>query len=191
MLTCAGINWLDMGTGVGYGFAVMSTDTGHNSTSGDITWALNQPEQKIDWGYRAMHGSIVLSKQIVEAYYKKKPCYSYYSGCSTGGRQGLRDIQLYPDDFDGVLAGAPAWWTSHLQTWTIKLGQYNLPVDAPTHIPVSLFPVIGAEVLKQCDAQDGLVDTIISDPYGCNFRPETLLCGANTTNTSACLSTLR
>ncbi|KAK5712338.1 hypothetical protein LTR15_011918 [Elasticomyces elasticus] len=180
-----GINWLDMAAGAKYGFASISTDTGHNSTSGDITWALNQPERQKDWGFRAMHGSVHVAKQIVEKYYQCKPKYNYYSGCSTGGRQGIRDIQLYPEDFDGVLAGAPAWWTTHLQTWTAKIGLVNLPVDAPHHIPVSLFGVVGAEVLKQCDPQDGLVDTIVSDPEGCNFVPEALLCGANVTNQTA------
>lgn len=179
-----------MGAGVGYGFAVMSTDTGHNSIASDLTWALNEPEKKIDWGYRAMHGSVELAKLVTEAYYKAKPKYSYYSGCSTGGRQGIRDIQLYPDDFDGVLAGAPAWWTTHLQTWTVKLGLYNLPATSAHHIPPSLFTAIGAEVLRQCDPQDGLVDNIISDPRRCDFLPETLLCGPNVTNQTAagCLS---
>lgn len=174
-----------MGAGVGYGFAAMSTDTGHNSTTGDITWAIDQPEKKIDFGYRAMHGSIVLAKQIVEDFYNCKPSYSYYSGCSTGGRQGLKDIELYPEDFDGVVAGAPAWWTSHLQTWTVKLGQFNLPVGAPSRIPPSLFNAVAAEVLRQCDPQDGLTDSIISDPAGCNFRPEALLCNATVTNQTA------
>ncbi|KAI7047660.1 putative ferulic acid Esterase/Feruloyl esterase, partial [Hortaea werneckii] len=172
-----GINWLDMGAGVGYGFAVMSTDTGHNSTPTDIEWALNSPQKKIDWGYRAMHGSVELSKHIVESYYNQAPKYNYYSGCSTGGRQGIREIQLYPDDFDGVLAGAPAWWTSHLQTWTVKIGLYNSPNASASHIPPSLFGVVGAEILKQCDPQDGLVDNIISDPEGCNVNLEAMLCG--------------
>ena len=163
----------------------MSTDTGHNSTSGDITWALNQEQKKIDFGYRAMHGSVVLAKQVVEAYYSLTPKYNYYSGCSTGGRQGLKEVELYPDEFDGVLAGAPAWWTSHLQTWTVKLGLYNLPNSTDYHIPASLFQAVADEVLKQCDPQDGLVDTIISDPRGCNFEPEALLCGANVTNQTA------
>lgn len=185
-----GVNWLDMAAGLGYGFAVMSTDTGHSSGPGDLSWALNAEETKIDWGYRAMHGSVVMAKQVVEAFYAKKPSYSYYSGCSTGGRQGIRELQLHPDSFDGVLAGAPAWWTSHLQTWTLKAGLFNLPVDAPHHIPATLFPAIAKEVLKQCDAQDGLVDTIISDPFGCNFYPEALLCGTNVTNqtTAGCLT---
>ena len=180
-----GVNWLDMAAGVGYGFASMSTDTGHNSTSGDIGWALNEPEKKIDFGYRAMHGSIVLAKQVVETFYGCKPKYNYYSGCSTGGRQGLKEVEMYPDTFDGVLAGAPAWWTSHLQTWTIKLGLYNLPNTSVHHIPPTLFPAIGAEVLKQCDPQDGLVDHIISDPEGCDFFAEALLCGQNVTNQTA------
>lgn len=147
-----------------------------SSSAGDITWALDQPERVTDWGYRAMHGSVVLAKHIVEKYYGSESKYNYYSGCSTGGRQGIRDIQLYPEDFDGVLAGAPAWWTTHLQTWTLKVGLYNLPVDAPHHIPDPLFSVIAAEVLKQCDPQDGLTDSIVSDPDGCNFYPEALLC---------------
>lgn len=83
----------------------MSTDTGHNGTTSDGTWALNQEQKKIDFGYRAMHGSIVLAKQLTQAYYNCMPKYNYYSGCSTGGRQGLKDIELYPGDFDGVLAG--------------------------------------------------------------------------------------
>ncbi len=174
-----------MAAGVGYGFATMSTDTGHNSTSGDITWAYQESEKQLDFGYRAMHGSVVLAKQIVKAYYAKEAEWNYYSGCSTGGRQGLKDLQKYPDDFHGVLAGAPAWWTTHLQTWTIKLGLFNLPETAPHHIPVSLFSAIGTEVLKQCDAQDGVKDNIIQDPEGCNFYPEALLCSANVTNGSA------
>ncbi|MCJ1414123.1 hypothetical protein MMC32_000448 [Xylographa parallela] len=182
-----GVNYLDMGAGLQYGFAVISTDTGHNSSSFDISWALNEPEKRIDWGYRAMHGSIVLAKQLVTAYYQCSIRYSYYSGCSTGGRQGLKDIELYPEDFDGVLAGAPAWWTTHLQTWTIKLGTYNLPVNASSHIPVSLFPVISAEVFRQCDGLDGLVDGIIVDPRRCDFYYEALLC-TPTSNASACLT---
>lgn len=180
-----GINWLDMAAGVGYGFSTMSTDTGHNSTSGDITWALNEPEKQNDFGYRAMHGSVVLAKQVVEAYYQSKPKYNYYSGCSTGGRQGLREIQLHPETFDGIVAGAPAWWTSHLQPWSTKIGLVNYPVGSAHYISPELFPIVSAEVLKQCDHQDGLVDNIISDSRGCDFFPEVLLCPQNVTNQTA------
>jgi len=162
----------------------MSTDTGHNSTNNGY-WAANNPEGLKDWGYRAMHGSTVVAKQLVEAYYGTAPKYNYYSGCSTGGRQGLRDIQLYPSDFDGVVAGAPAWWTNHLQPWTSKLGLYNLPNTSATHIPPTLFPAIAAEVLSQCDGADGLVDNIISTPHQCDFQIERLLCPINTSNQTA------
>ena len=171
-----------MAAGVGYGFASMSTDTGHNSTSGDGTWAYNEPEKRINWGYRAMHGSVVLAKQLTEVFYASDINHSYYSGCTTGGRQGLKEVEMFPDDFDGVLAGAPAWWTAHLQPWTIKLALYNLPTSADYHIPAPLFPAIGAEVLKQCDIQDGLADNIIMDPNRCDFEPEILLCGPNVAN---------
>ncbi len=182
-----GINYLDMGAGLLYGFAVISSNCGHNSSSADGTWALNNPEARTDWGYRALHGSIVIAKQVVSAYYSSSIKYSYYSGCSTGGRQGLKEVQMYPDEFDGVLAGAPAWWTTHIQTWTVKLGTYNLPNNSAHFIPVSLFPIIGAEVLAQCDGVDGLVDGIITNPAMCDFHPEALLCNS-TSNKSTCLT---
>jgi feruloyl esterase len=180
-----------MDSNVRYGFAAMSTDTGHISGTADGSWALNNPEAQTDWGYRAMHGSVVLGKQIVSAYYEHDISYSYYSGCSTGGRQGLKEVQMFPDDFDGVIAGAPAWWTTHLQTWTVKVGLYNLPTSSPGHIPVSLFPTIAAEVLRQCDPQDGITDGIISDPYGCDFIAEALLCNSSSSSnasSSSCLT---
>ncbi|KAE8345173.1 hypothetical protein BDV24DRAFT_160008 [Aspergillus arachidicola] len=152
----------------------MSTDTGPNSISSDGTWAYDAPEKQIDWGYRAMYGSVVLSKKLIEAYYAQNPTYNYYSGCSTGSRQGLRSVELYPDDFDGVIAGSAAWWTSHLQTWTVKAGTYN--ANPPSQIPESMFPVIGNEIIRQCDPQDRLRDTVVSAPQRCNLNLETLLC---------------
>ena len=107
-----GINWLDMGPGPHYGFATISTDLGHSSGITDLTWALNAPEKRSDWGWRALHGSSVLGKELTQGYYGKALDYSYYSGCSTGGRQGLREIQEFPDTFDGALIGAAAWHVS-------------------------------------------------------------------------------
>jgi feruloyl esterase len=166
----------------------MSTDTGHNSSSSDGKWAYNEPGKVENWGHLAMHGSVVGGKAVMTAYYEKESAYNYYSGCSTGGRQGLKEAEYYPDDFDGILAGAPAWWTSHLQPWTVKVALYNLPVTADYHIPPVLFPAVAAEVRKQCDPQDGLNDNIIQDPVGCNFRPEELLCAGNVTNATSCLT---
>jgi feruloyl esterase len=181
-----GINWLDMGPGAGYGFATVSTDTGHSSSVIDITWALNQPEKRTDWGWRAMHGTVVIGKQITAAYYGKNITYSYYNGCSTGGRQGLKETQLFPDSFDGVLVGAPAWDTAHGNPWVTKAATYNLPATDPKHIPATLFQAVADEATRQCDAADGVTDGIISSPELCNFDFNQLLCG--TAPAGACLT---
>ncbi|KAJ9139073.1 Carboxylic ester hydrolase [Pleurostoma richardsiae] len=186
-----GINWMDIGVGARYGFATASTDTGHNSTSVDGSWALNEPEKVTDWGWRAIHGTAVAAKSLTEAYYGCQISHSYYSGCSTGGRQGLREAQLYPETFDGLLVGAPAWWTAHLQPWTTYVGALNLPLDNPRHIDPSLFPVIEAEILKQCDGADGIVDGIISSPGQCMFNYNALACGSPGRNTSTCLTAVQ
>ncbi|PYI35230.1 tannase and feruloyl esterase [Aspergillus indologenus CBS 114.80] len=172
-----GVNWVDMGTGVKYGHAVFSTDTGHNSTTTDATWAYQNPEAQVNWGWRALHETVGYGKLVTEAFYGTRPSFHYYQGCSTGGRQGFKEAEAFPSDFDGVIAGAPAWWTSHQQIWQFWVGYVNY-ISNITMIPTSKFDVIGKEVLRQCDGQDGLVDTIISDPLGCNFNPETLLCSA-------------
>ncbi|OHF01497.1 tannase and feruloyl esterase [Colletotrichum orchidophilum] len=185
-----GINWYDMGTGVKYGFATMSTSTGHNSSNQDMGWALNNPETKADWAGRSLHGSTVVAKQIVEGYYGVAANRSYYSGCSTGGRQGVKSAQDHPEDFDGILAGAPAWMSTSQQLWQLKVGAVNLPEEGPGYLPPAIFEVISDEVLQQCDGSDGIVDGVIMDPAHCNFRPEKLLCNASssTTNRSACLT---
>lgn len=129
-----------------------------------------------------------MAKDLVEAFYGKRADWNYHSGCSTGGRQGLKEVQLYPDDFDGVLAGAPAWWTTHLSTWTIRLALNNFPGTADYHIPAALFPAIEREVVRQCDPLDGVKDGIITQPDSCSFFPETLLCQPDTANKSECLT---
>lgn len=90
---------------------------------------MNNPEAQLNFGSCAMHESVVPAKKIVSAYYKSPVKYSYYSGCSWGGQQGLTTLQQWPEDFDGVLAGAPAWWATHLLPWFVKVSQTypNLP----------------------------------------------------------------
>ncbi|KAK1590510.1 tannase and feruloyl esterase [Colletotrichum navitas] len=183
-----GINWYAMGTGAKYGFATISTSTGHNSTSQDMSWALNNPETKADWAGRSLHGSTILAKSIVAGYYGNAAKKSYYSGCSTGGRQGVKSAQDHPEDFDGILAGAPAWMSTSQQLWQLKVGAINLPVDGPGYLPNGMFEVIGQEVLRQCDSSDGVNDGVIMDPKHCNFRPEKLLCTSSPVNRSACLT---
>ncbi|SPO03575.1 uncharacterized protein DNG_06258 [Cephalotrichum gorgonifer] len=183
------INWIDMAVLSHYGFAALSTDTGHLSGPEDGSWGLGAPESLIDWGYRAVHGSVVLGKDIINKYYESTNGikYSYYSGCSTGGRQGLKEIQTHPDSFDGIVIGAPAWWISHAAGSSLQRGLLNLPESDPKHIGPELFPVIAAELERQCDRQDGLVDGIISDPRGCKFNFYELLCGSGN-DTAECLA---
>ncbi|KEF63547.1 uncharacterized protein A1O9_01525 [Exophiala aquamarina CBS 119918] len=171
-----GINWPAMGPMVKYGFAVASTDTGHNSTNSSATWALSGPETVTDWAYRAVHGSTVLAKQIVSAYYAAPINFSYYNGCSTGGRQGLVEAVRYPEDFDGILVGAPAWQVERTVVWLVQQAAYNLPNTSDHAIPVAKNTLIRDEALRQCDGVDGVVDGVISAPEICAFRPETLLC---------------
>jgi feruloyl esterase len=186
----------------------MSTDTGHNASSlSDASWGLNNPDAVINWGHRAMHGSVELAKSITNSYYAANSDiqYSYYVSCSTGGRQGLREIQLYPDDFDGASVGAPgkqfaicqkleqaahvsstAWYITHLSPATLKWSMINQPNTTDYHIDPSLFPAIVDEMVKQCDPQDGVTDGIISDPFACNFNFQGLLC--TPTNNTNCLT---
>ncbi|KAI1160481.1 Tannase/feruloyl esterase [Nemania serpens] len=165
-----GINWLDMGVGVKYGGVALSTDTGHSSGTGDITWA-NTTQKQINWAYQAMQGSINLGKILTEKYYGQSITYTYYSGCSTGGRQGLKHIQLDPDVFDGALIGAPAWDTKHLMPWLSKLATWNLPESASYSVnDANLFSRLQTEVLKQCDSLDGVKDNIVSSPSACRQK---------------------
>ncbi|KAI3320130.1 tannase and feruloyl esterase [Xylariaceae sp. AK1471] len=184
-----GINWLDMGVGVKYGAVALASDTGHSSGAGDITWA-NTTQKQVNWAYQALQGSITLGKVFAETYYGGSITYSYFSGCSTGGREGLKQIQLDPNVFDGALIGAPAWDTKHLMPWLSKLATWNLPEDASYSInDASLFSRLQAEVLKQCDSLDGVRDNIISSPSACRqqFNITKIQCGV-TTNKTACWS---
>jgi feruloyl esterase len=167
-----------------YGFATVSTDTGHISGPDDVSWALNQPEKLINWGYRAMHGSVEAAKQIVQGYYADEIAASYYSACSNGGRQGLKEIQLYPETFDGVILAAPGWSPPRLSAFMLRQALLNA-ANTTGRVEADLIGAVVAEMVRQCDAQDGVKDDIISDPFGCNFDFNQLLCTPN--SEGACL----
>ncbi|KAK8050529.1 tannase and feruloyl esterase [Apiospora phragmitis] len=163
----------------------MSTDTGHNSSSGTAAWMLHEPERAIDWVHRALHLSVMAAKQVVAAYYYPTTqtgphhSYSYYAGCSTGGRQGLAALQRYPADFDGVLAGSAIPWQTHTSAWHTYAALLQYPASRSTFIPADLWAsLVAPAVLEQYDAAlDGVADGVIMDPSRCAFRPEVLLCG--------------
>ncbi|THZ86515.1 tannase and feruloyl esterase [Aureobasidium pullulans] len=180
-------NWQDLGIYSQYGFAALTTDTGHdNANPLDSTFALNKGSLE-NWGWRAMHGSVLVGKALSAAYYGENHKYSYYSGCSTGGRQGLKEMQVSPEAFDGLFVGAPAWWIPHLGIYTSQATLGNLPQNSSRHISAALATVINDEILKQCDPQDGVTDKVIMNPEGCVFNPLTLLCESSS-NTSACIT---
>jgi feruloyl esterase len=144
-----------------------------------------------DFSFRAIHVEAVVGKQIVEAYYGRPHTKSYYLGCSTGGRQGTQAALKHPEDFDGIIAGAPATNFNNLIHWVGMLSRYLGSPNAessPSFIPSESWKTIAKEVLKQCDYLDGVSDGIISEPDACDFRPEALLCPGDGTSAKGCLT---
>jgi feruloyl esterase len=152
-------------------FATANTDMGHVATAPDPgSWALHHPELVIDQGYRAQHVTAVAAKTIITAFYSKKPSRSYFVGCSSGGWEALTEAHRFPHDYDGIIAGAPASEVVHLhaaQIWGYLAGQQIDPAK---------IPLISAAAIAKCDAKDGVKDGLISDPQGCDFKPEELAC---------------
>lgn len=155
------------------GYASASTDTGH--TGGDASWALGHPEKIVDYGHRAIHEMTVKAKSIINSFYGDGPKRSYFASCSNGGRQALMEAQRYPEDYDGIIAGAPANYFTRILTgfaWNMQATH----ADPASYIPASKLKAIEAAALKSCDAQDGVTDGVIDDPTRCPFDPSVLLC---------------
>jgi feruloyl esterase len=151
------------------GYASASTDTGHVGARG--TFALDHPEKLIDFSWRSEHEMTVKAKTLIQAYYGAAPTLSYWNGCSTGGRQGLKEAQMFPNDYDGVIAGAPANRTA-ISLWIA----HAVLKDPASYIPPTKYPVIHHAAVAACDAVDGLKDGLIDDPSLCRFDPSVLLC---------------
>jgi hypothetical protein len=179
------IDYRGMGIAVGEGYATASTDTGHSGTPTDAAWALGHPEKVTDFGYRAIHEMTVDAKAAIKGFYGDSLGRSYFSSCSNGGRQALMEVQRFPQDYDGVLAGAPANFWSHLLTNAIWSAQALTQTPA-SYIPSSKLPALASAVNASCDAQDGVRDGILNDPRKCHFDPATLPCGG--ADSDSCLT---
>jgi len=155
------------------GYATASTDTGHADPN--ASFAIGHPEKVIDFAYRAVHEMAVKSKAIIAMFYGRAPRFSYFTGCSTGGRQGLMEAQRYPEDFDGIIAGAPANDQTQLSAWRIAVEAKILQSPASVVSPAKL-ALLNRAVLAACDAIDGVTDGLLTDPRQCQFDPATLLC---------------
>ena len=155
------------------GYATSSTDTGH-STAGAV-FALGHPEKLIDFGYRSIHEMTLAAKSIVDAYYGRAARFSYFNGCSTGGRQALQEAQRFPSDYHGIIAGAAPHIGTRTLSGVVLVGQSALK-DPANAIPGSKYPMIHKAVLDACDALDGLKDGLLENPVRCRFDPKVLQC---------------
>jgi feruloyl esterase len=166
------------------GYATASTDTGHRGGGTDASWAVGHPEKVVDFGHRAIHETAVAAKAAIAAFYGGAPKRSYFNSCSNGGRQALMEAQRYPADYDGIIAGAPANYWTHLLANSMWVA--NAMSEPGAHIPPSKLPAIEAAALAACDAKDGVRDGVIDSPDKCGFKPASLLCqGAES---DACLT---
>ena len=165
------------------GYAVANSNTGHDSgAEPGSSFAYDNRQAEIDFGYRAVHLTVVATKTLVNRYYGRPPEYSYFEGCSTGGRQGLMAAQRYPDDFDGIVAGAPA---NHYQdmnavrVWLLQrmfrdefTGALAFDTDGDGRFDsVRKMDLLADAVLVACDRNDGIADGVIDDPLSCDFDP--------------------
>jgi feruloyl esterase len=166
------------------GHAAAASDTGHSAAGTDASWAREHPEKVVDFGWRAVHLTAVAGKALAEIYYGAAPRNSYFVSCSNGGRQGLMEAQRFPDDYDGIIAGAPAYNWTGLFTGFVWNAQWLSQPGAS--IPAAKTPAIASAVLAQCDTVDGLADGLLGDPRQCRFDPVVLRCAADETN--ACLT---
>jgi feruloyl esterase len=177
------INTAGMGDAIREGYASASTDTGHTGGSG--RFALAHPDKITDFAYRAVHETAVEAKALITAYYGNSPRLSYWEGCSTGGRQGLMSAQRYPEDFDGIIAGAPAYNQIYISAWRMRLLMTAL--KSPQHaLPPEKLKLLNDAVLDKCDSNDGVKDRLIEDPRSCNFDPGALKCSG--AETASCLT---
>lgn len=172
-----------LGAAVARGYATASTDTGHTTT--DASWALGHPEKIVDYGHRGVHEMTEKAKSIIGAFYGNGPKHSYFASCSNGGRQALMEAQRYPNDYDGLIAGAPANQFTHILSGFMWNLQATLN-DPESYISSAKLKAIETAALAACDARDGVTDLVIDDPAKCGFDPSVLLCkGAET---DACLT---
>lgn len=180
------IQYEDIAYGTSFGFATVGANNGHNGTSGQAFY--KNAEVVADFSYRSVHTGVVVGKAITKAYYQHDYTKSYYLGCSTGGRQGFKEVQSFPSDFDGVVVGAPALAFNNLSSWSGSFYQYTGPNTSATWLSPDEWALVHTDILNQCDDLDGVKDGIIEDPDLCYYRPVTLQCAPDASNTSACLS---
>lgn len=180
------IQYADLAYTANLGFATVATNNGHNGTRGFAFY--NNTEVVEDFAYRAMHTGVVLGKEVSKAFYGEEHKKSYYLGCSTGGRQGFKEAQDFPDDFDGLVVGAPALAFANLSSWSGSFFVETGPTNASTYVPSNLWVLVHQDILDQCDGLDGYVDGILEDAAQCNYTVSNSLLCSGSANSTACLT---
>lgn len=165
------------------GYACIVTDMGHRSAeespgspSLNGLWAYQNDSAQIDHGFRAVHTATLVGKALTQRFYGERPKYSYFNGCSEGGREALVAAQKYPWDFDGIIAGAPAMDMGRLFMSQIWNARQLKGVDGKPLMSVATLKVVQDAVVNKCDMNDGIADGVIGDPRQCKFNPSELLC---------------
>jgi feruloyl esterase len=176
------ISYPAMAEAVNAGYASASTDTGHEAS--DSAWLLDR-QRRTDYGYRAIHEMTLKAKTLIESHYGRKQEYAYFNGCSTGGRQGLMEVQRFPDDYDGVISGAPVNTFTHLHMGQLWTAHATLKEPGAV-LSKDDFARVTKAVTAQCDAADGVKDGLLTDPRTCHFDPRELQCKSGATGD--CLS---
>lgn len=167
------ISYAAMATALKRGYATASTDTGHvGNTAREV---LDHPEKLVDYAFRSVHEMTVTAKSMTRSFYGSAPRFSYWNSCSTGGRQGLKEAQMFPADFDGIIAGAPAIDPVRHAAGRMQVSHAVLNI-ASSYIPPSKYSMIHRAAIAACDAIDGLTDGLIDDPRSCTFDPGVLAC---------------
>jgi feruloyl esterase len=165
----------DMQEALRRGYATAGTDTGHSAADGPVgMFALGHPEKIVDFAYRALHDMTVKSKRLIDVFYTEPLDYSYYKGCSTGGRQGVMAAQRYPGDYDGIIAGALANRHVHMHTAGAYRGIY-LSRHPDESLSEAKAQLVNDAMMKQCDT---LGEGFLNNPRECGFDPKTLACKA-------------
>ncbi len=167
---------------VAQGYAAANSDSGHTAPpTNDASWAFNNRVAEIDYGHRAAEQTTRTAKRIVQSYYRNRIAYSYFEGCSTGGRQALMAAQRDPEAFDGIVGGAPAHNLTGLaveQNWSLRQFLPDAGKAGAGTITPAQARALNAAVLDKCDALDGVKDGLVSNPLACTFKAAERACSS-------------
>ncbi|VUC25210.1 unnamed protein product [Clonostachys rosea] len=182
------IDYPTVQNGASLGFATFGTNGGHNGSVG-FDFFLNKSESIIDFGHRAIHIEAEVGKALSMQYYGSSPRFSYYVGCSTGGRQGLSTATHYPNDFDGMVVGAPGVeWIRIVTQWYLMAQRFGWPnTNASEYVSFEQFQAIASKIVELYDEVDGVKDGILDNPSHLHVDPQLFACGTGILNSSLCL----